>query len=80
MKIKITNTYHDTEEIVEFDSLEEAIQDHVGGLEFTASNLAENELEDDWELYYETEEEAFIATYELILEQLKSEVRYEVVK
>lgn len=79
MKIKIINTYHDTEEIVEAESLEKAIANHESGLEYTANNLAENEIEDDWADYYKTEEEAFSATYDLILEQLKSEIEYTVI-
>lgn len=79
MKIKIINTYHDTEEIVEAESLEKAIANHESGLEYTANNLAENEIEDDWVDYYKTEEEAFNATYDLILEQLKSEIEYTVI-
>lgn len=81
MLIKIINTYHNTETLCEFDSLEEAIKDQEGGLEFTAHNLVENDgLEDDWEYYYDTEEEAFQASFDIVFEQLKSEVLYEVVE
>ena len=80
MIIEITNSYHGTTEIVEEESLEVAKNKHIGGLEVTASNLAENEVEDDWADYYATYEEAEQATYDDILHQLKSEVSYKVME
>ena len=76
MKIKIYNTYHQTTEIVEDESIEVAIKNHEDLLRITAENLADNEVEADWKEYYETYEEAWNSTYYSILEQLTSEVEY----
>lgn len=80
MIIEITNSYHGTTEIVEEEILEVAKNKHISGLEVTAGNLAENEVEDDWAGYYATYEEAEQATYDDILYQLKSEVAYKVIE
>lgn len=78
--VKIKNSYHDTVEIAEGKNLEEVKQNYIEGLKIKAEWLTENEVEEDWEEYYPTYEEAFNATYELILEQLISEVSFEVLK
>ena len=80
MIIEITNSYHGTTEIAEEESLDVAKNKHISGLEVTAGNLAENEVEDDWADYYATYEEAEQATYDDILNQLKSEVAYKVIE
>lgn len=81
MKVKITNSWHETVEINnDWDSLEKCIKNHEGGLEVTAHNLAEQEVEENWEDYYQSYEQAFNSTYKGILEQLKSEVTYEVIE
>ena len=80
MIIEITNSYHGTTEIVEDESLEVAKNKHISGLEVTAGNLSENEVEGDWADYYATYEEAEQATYDDILYQLKSEVAYKVIE
>lgn len=79
MKIKIENSYHNTTELVEAESLEEAKKNHLEGLQVTAGNLAENEVEEDWADYYETYEEALHWTYESIYDQLRGEVTFSVV-
>lgn len=78
--VKIKNSYHDTVEIAEGKNLEEVKKNHIDVLKIKAEWLAENEVEEDWEEYYPTYEEAFNATYELILEQLISEVSFEILK
>lgn len=80
MIIEITNEYHGTTELVEAESLEEAKSNHTVGLEVTAGNLTENEIEEDWADYYAIYEEAEQATYDDILKQLKSEVSYKVIE
>ena len=80
MKVLITNTYHDTNEVVEVDSLKTAKQNVELGLEVTADNLAPNEVEPDWKEYYTTYDGALQATYEDILAQLKSEFEYKVIE
>ena len=80
MIIEITNHYHKTVEEVKANSLREAEQNHIGGLEVTAHNLAEQEIEEDWEIYYNSYEQAFNTTYDGILEQLISEVSFKVIK
>ncbi|HAQ5748521.1 TPA: hypothetical protein IX023_002655 [Enterococcus faecium] len=79
MLIKIENTYHNTTEVVEANSLKEATESYICGLQITAENLAENEIEEDWSQYYNSYEKAFDVTYEGILDQLKSEVVYIVI-
>ena len=77
-KIEITNTYHDTVETVWAESLESAKTENESLVSITAGNLAENEVDQDWEDYYKTYDEAFNATYDGIFEQLKSEFEYKV--
>ena len=80
LNVRIENSYHDTVEIVQGESLEEVKQNYIGGLEVKAEWLTENEIEEDWEDYYSTFEDAFNASYELTLEQLISEVTFIVLK
>lgn len=77
-KIEITNTYHNTVETVWAESLESAKTENESSVSITAEWLAENEVEQDWEDYYKTYDEAFNATYDGIFEQLKSEFEYKV--
>lgn len=79
MKILITNTYHDTNEVVEANSIAEAKANVEAGLQVTADNLAPNEVEPDWREYYTTYEGALQLTYESIFAQLKSEFEYKVI-
>jgi len=79
MKILITNTYHDTNDVVEAKSIDEAKANVEEGLQVTADNLASNEVEPDWKEYYTTYDGALQATYESILEQLKSEFEYKII-
>lgn len=80
MIIQIKNSYHNTVETVNANSLKEAEQNYIGGLEVTAHNLTDKEIEEDWEKYYNSYGRAFNATYDGILEQLISEVSFEVIK
>ena len=75
-KIEITNIYHHTVKTVWAKSLESAKTENEILVSITASNLAENEVEQDWEDYYKTYDEAFNATYDSIFKQLKSEFEY----
>lgn len=78
MKVEIYNTYHDTTKVVEVHSLEEAIQNEEALLNITADWLSINEVEEDWELYYNSFEDALDATYIGIYEQLTSEIEYKI--
>lgn len=80
VKVLITNTYHNTSEVVFASSLDKARSAHVEGLEVTAENLTPNEIEEDWEQYYDTYEQAYDETYKSILNQLKREVNCKVIK
>lgn len=79
MIIEVTNTYHDTKELFNGNSLEEIKQEYYENLWITAHNLGENEVEEDWEKYYDTYEEAESITMDLIHEQLVSELEFKVV-
>lgn len=81
MKILIEDTYFNEEYVTEeFESIEEAWVDVKNTVSMRAENLAEHEVEEDWELYYATYEEALKATYDGIYEQLLSEQRVTEVK
>ncbi|WP_323705901.1 hypothetical protein P3U41_05725 [Mammaliicoccus sciuri] len=71
VKVKIENHYHNETEIVEGATLEEVKQNHIEGLEFTAENLTESEISED---------EDYNEYYNIVLEQLVSEVSFTVVK
>ena len=79
MIVEVTNTYHGTKEFVVGNNLEEIKQLCYEDLEYTAQNLGENEVEEDWEKYYDTYEEAESITMDLIHEQLVSELEFKVV-
>lgn len=79
MIIEVTNTYHDTKEIFEGNSLEEIKKECYENLWYTAQNLGEIEVEEDWYKYYDTYEEAEDITIEFIHEQLVSELEFKVV-
>lgn len=79
MIIEVTNTYHDTKELFNGNSLEEVKQEYYENLWYTAQNLGENEVEIDWDKYYNTYEEAENATIDGVYEQLVSELEFKVV-
>lgn len=76
MLVKVENEYHNTQELIECNSIEQARKQIENSLIVTAENLTENEIEDDWEQYYNTYEQAYNATFSDILKQLKSEIIY----
>lgn len=80
MIVEVTNTYHDTKEFVTGDNLEEIKKLCYEDLEYTAQNLGENEVEEDWEKYYDTYEEAEKVTVDLIYEQLVSELEFRIIE
>ena len=80
MIVEVTNTYHGTKEFVVGNNLEEIKQLCYEDLEYTAQNLGENEVEEDWEKYYDTYEEAESITVDLIHEQLVSELEFKVIE
>lgn len=80
MLIKVINTYHGTYEIVKAKSLKEAMKNYASTLEETAENLAPHEIDSEWENYYKTYDEALNASFEGIMEQLNSELEFEIVK
>lgn len=80
MIVEVTNTYHDTKEFITGDNLEEIKKLCYEDLEYTAQNLGENEVEEDWEKYYDTYEEAEKVTVDLIYEQLVSELEFKIIE
>ncbi|QVW54508.1 hypothetical protein p113_86 [Enterococcus phage 113] len=79
MIVKIYNTYHKETEF--FDgTIEEARKEKETMLSIKAWELAENELEEDWELYYKSYKEALQATYNDIFLTLCSEIEYSIVE
>lgn len=79
MIVKIYNTYHKETEF--FDgTVEEARKEKETMLSIKAWELAENELEEDWELYYKSHKEALQATYNDIFLTLCSEIEYSIVE
>ena len=79
MIVEIYNTYHKETEF--FDgTIEEARKEKETMLSIKAWELAENELEEDWELYYKSYKEALQATYNDIFLTLCSEVEYSIVE
>ena len=79
MIVKIYNTYHKETEF--FDgTVEEARKEKETMLSIKAWELAENELEEDWELYYKSYKEALQATYNDIFLTLCSEIEYSIVE
>lgn len=79
MIVKIYNTYHKETEF--FDgTIEEARKEKEKLLSIKARELAENELEEDWELYYKSYKEALQATYNDIFLALCSEIEYSIVE
>ncbi|QEP29567.1 hypothetical protein PEf771_154 [Enterococcus phage PEf771] len=79
MTVKIYNTYHKETEF--FDgTIEEARKEKESMLSIKAWELAENEIEEDWELYYKSYKEALQATYNDIFLTLCSEIEYSIVE
>ena len=79
MIVKIYNTYHKETEF--FDgTIEEARKEKENMLSIKAWELAENEVEEDWELYYKSYKEALQATYNDIFLTLRSEIEYSIVE
>lgn len=77
MLAKIYNTYHLTTEVASGDTLEDIKKDVYEGLNVTASNLSENEMEEDWEEIYgdrfKTEEDYLKYVAEGIYDSLVNE-------
>ncbi|WFZ97333.1 hypothetical protein [Enterococcus phage PEF1] len=79
MTVKIYNTYHKETEF--FDgTIEEARKEKESMLSIKAWALAENEIEEDWELYYKSYEEALHALFNDIFLTLCSEIEYSIVE
>lgn len=79
MIVEIYNTYHKETEF--FDgTVEEARKEKETMLSIKAWELAENELEEEWELYYKSYKEALQATYNDIFLTLCSEIEYSIVE
>lgn len=76
MIFKIHNSYHDTVEEVEADSLEQVIAENTEYLKGKAFDMAENELDSDWESFFPTYEVALESTYKNIYNILVNEVSY----
>lgn len=79
MIVKVYNTYHNETEFLD-GTIEEVRKEKENMLSIKAWELAENELEEDWELYYKSYEEALQATYNDIFDTLCSEFEYSIVK
>ena len=79
MIVKIYNTYHKETEFLD-GTIEEARKEKEKMLSIKAWELAENELEEDWELYYKSYKEALQATYNDIFLTLCSEIEYSIVE
>lgn len=81
MKILIEDIYFNEKYVTEeYESVEEAWFDVKNTVAMRADNFASHEVEEDWELYYATYEEALKATYDGIYEQLLSEQRVTEIK
>lgn len=79
MIVEIYNTYHKETEF--FDgTIEEARKEKESMLSIKAWELAENEIEEDWELYYKSYKEALQATYNDIFLTLCSEIEFSIVE
>ncbi|CAD0300668.1 hypothetical protein [Enterococcus phage 163] len=79
MTVKVYNTYHKETEFLD-GTIEEARKEKEKMLSIKAWELAENELEEDWELYYKSYKEALQATYNDIFLTLCSEIEYSIVE
>lgn len=79
MLVKVINSYHKTEELISGKSLESIKSEYMESVKWTANNLAEHEIEPDWKDYYKSKDKASDAAYEGILEQLQSEIKFEIV-
>lgn len=76
MLVEVYNSYHNTTEIME-GTLSQVKKQVEELMEIKASELAINELEEDWEKYYQSKDQALKATYNDIYEALCSEFEYE---
>ena len=79
MTVKVYNTYHKETEFLD-GTIEEARKEKEKMLSIKAWELAENELEEDWELYYKSYKEALQATYNDIFLTLCNEIEYSIVE
>lgn len=79
MIIKVYNTYHKETEFLD-GTIDEVRKEKENMLSIKAWELAENELEEDWELYYKSYKEALQATYNDIFDVLCSEFEYSIVE
>lgn len=76
MLVEVYNSYHNTKEIME-GTLSQVKKQVEELMEIKASELDINELEEDWEKYYQSKDQALKATYNDIYETLCSEFEYE---
>lgn len=76
MLVEVYNSYHNTTEIIE-GTLPQVKKQIEELMEIKASELVANELEDDWENYYQSEYEAIDATFQDIYKALMSEFEFE---
>lgn len=79
MTVKVYNTYHKETEFLD-GTIEKARKEKENMLSIKAWELAENEIEEDWELYYKSYKEALQATYNDIFLTLCSEIEYSIVE
>lgn len=79
MAVKVYNTYHNETEFLD-GTIEEARKEKENLFSIKAWELAENELEEDWQEYYNTRKEALQATYNDIFLTLCSEIEYSIVE
>lgn len=77
MTIKIYNSYHNETEFLD-GTIEEVKKEKERMLSIKAWELAENEIEEDWKLYYKSYKEALQATYNDIFNTLCSEFEYSI--
>ncbi|AIX12543.1 hypothetical protein WRP3_040 [Lactococcus phage WRP3] len=79
MKIEVFDTWHNTSEIFENMTLEEVKSEILSECKWRAENVAQHEVEDDWECYYPNYETALKVTYKEILRQFLSEKEYKII-
>lgn len=77
MTIKVYNSYHNETEFLD-GTIEGVKKEKERMLSIKALELAENEVEEDWKLYYKSYKEALQATYNDIFNTLCSEFEYSI--
>lgn len=79
MKVLVRNSEDCTEEVMEVETLDEAVNIVKSDVEYRAENSAENELDvDEWKEYFGSWEEAYGSAYELIRETLLNQYTFEI--